>query len=657
MKAIKMLILAVSLCYAALANATLTDAAPASKIPVETFFKNRDILSAHLSPTGEYLAVIADTDKEAKVYIFTTKDMKPHTAPFEWNSSRFKGKTEIGRFIWVSDDRFIASLMIKMGAFDRPMLTGEYFSSNADGSRKADLSLLKNASWGHSRPFRIIDLLDLDKKHILIQDSSTGAYPTAFKLNVYNGKRKKVARSPAHFGRIFTNSNGDVLLASGVTNDDEQEVFYRQSTDDDWQQLAKFKSKTGGMEVIGFNPDNTGVYVYLPEGKERNHGLYLYDLASKKTSLISKRNAKVDESIIWGSGVNKYLPVGFRKHPDYPVNEFINNKSNAAQLYASLQAIFPDNDVVINNYTDDGTKALVRVKNDKNSGSYYLFDITKSKLVNLFSSRPWLDKKHLAEVKPIQFNARDGVEINGYLTLPQGENKNLPLVLNIHGGPYGVRDYWGFDSENQFLASRGYAVLQVNYRGSGGYGNKFEYDAYKQMGAEMQDDITDATLWAIKQGIADKNRICIYGASYGGYAALMAAVKEPELYQCAIPYVGVYDINLMKHSDIAESRYGTNFLNAAWGYDDEQFLFDRSPINFLDKLKASLFFVHGEKDRRVPIEQYDAVTKKLDNMGYPYESYVEKKEAHGFAKFENRVKLYKKIELFLDKHIGESGTK
>jgi dipeptidyl aminopeptidase/acylaminoacyl peptidase len=657
MQAIKMLTLLISFCCVTLMNSTLANATPASKIPVESFFKNRDILSAHLSPTGEYLAVIADTDKEAKVYIFTTKDMKPHTAPFEWNSSRFKGKTEIGRFIWINDDRFIASLMVKMGAFDRPMLTGEYFSSNADGSRKADLSLLKQAAWGHTRPFYIIDLLNDDKKHILIQDSSTGAYPTAYRLNVYNGKRKKVARSPAHFGSMHTASNGDVLLASGVTNDDEQQVYYRKTKSDDWQQIAKFDSKDGGMEVIGFSPDDKGIYVYLPKGKQGDHGLYLYDLASKKTSLISRRDANIDESIIWGAGDKKDLPVGFRSHPGYPVNEFINNQSSSAQLYASLQSFFPDNDIVISNYTDDGKKALVRVRNDKNSGSYYLFDTKKSKIINLFTSRPWLDEKHLVEVKPVKFTARDGVEINGYLTLPQGASKDLPLVLNIHGGPYGVRDYWGFNSENQFLANRGYAVLQVNYRGSSGYGRDFQYGAYKQVGAEMQDDITDATLWAIKQGIADKKRICIYGASYGGYAALMAVVKEPELYQCAIPYVGVYDITLMKHSDIVESRSGINFLKSAWGYDDEQFLFDRSPINFLDKLKASLFFVHGEKDRRVPIEQYEAVTEKLDEMAYPYESYVEAKEAHGFAKFENRVKLYKKIELFLDKHIGETGTK
>jgi dipeptidyl aminopeptidase/acylaminoacyl peptidase len=653
MKIMKTLFLVINICCA-----TLAYAKPASQIPVESFFKNRDILSANLSPTGKYLAVIADTDKEAKVYIFTTKDMKPHSAPFEWQSSGFRSeKTEIGRLTWVNDERFIASLSVKMGAFDRSFSTGEYFASNADGTKKTDLSLLKRATSGRSRPFMIIDTLENDKKHILIQDSTTGAYPTAFKLNVYSGKRRKVARSPAHFGNMFTNSEGDILLATGLTNDDEQEVFYRSTIDDEWQQIAKFDTKDGGMEVMGFTADDKGVYVSLPASERRVNGLYRYDFVSKKSTLINQRDPNVDDYIIWGAGKNKDTPVGFRSHPDYPVNEFINNKSKEAQLYASLQSIFPDNDVFISNYTGDGTTALVGVSNDKKSASFYLFDIKSNKITSLFASRPWLDENQMAEVKPIQFNARDGLKIHGYLTLPQGKSKNLPLVLNIHGGPYGIRDYWGFNSENQFLASRGYAVLQVNYRGSGGYGKKFEFDAYKQMGAEMQNDITDATLWAIKQGIADKKRICIYGASYGGYAALMAVVKEPELYKCAIPYVGLYDIRLWKHADTLEVTIGKNFVKKAWGYGDEKFMFERSPINFLDKLTASLFFVHGEKDRRVPIEQYEAVTEKLDEMNYPYESYVEKKEGHGFAKFENQVKLYRKIEKFLDKHIGDSGTK
>ncbi len=623
-------------------------------IPIEKLFKHRDILSAHLSPTGKYLAVVADTEDEAKVYMFTTKDMKPYTAPFEWNSSRFnQGKTEIGRFIWVNDERFIASLSIKLGAFDSPMSTGEYFASNADGSQKSDVSILKNALGGNSRSFYILDMLENDPKHILISDSTGGKYPIAAKLNVYSGKRKKVARSPAPYGHMFTDSEGNVLVAVGVTSDDERQVYYRATTDDDWHIIARFKTADGGMKVKGITPDNSGLYIYLPESKNRKQGYYIYNLKSKEVQLLANTPNNIDTQLIWGSGKNKHKPIGYRSHPNYPQTKFFDIASKTARTYAGLQSVFPDNDIKITDYTRDGKLALIEVKNDTNAGSFYLFDLEKTKILPLFDSRPWLKPEQLAKVEPFKFQARDGMEIHGYLTLPQGKAKNLPLVLNIHGGPYGVRDYWGFDAENQFLANRGYAVMQVNYRGSGGYGRDFEYGSYKQMGAEMQDDITDATLWAIKEGIADKDRVCIYGASYGGYAALMAVVKEPDLYQCAIPYVGVYDIKLMKYSDIADSRYGTNFLKAAWGYDDDEFLYQRSPINFLDKVKADLFFVHGEKDVRVPIEQFDAVTERLDELNYPYESYVEKKEGHGFAKFENKVKLYSKIEKFLAKHIGE----
>ena len=631
---------------------TSSFAKTAADISVESFLKYRDIQSAHLSPTGKYLAVIADTEEEAKVYIFTTANMKPFTAPFEWRSSRFSGQTEIGRLVWVNDERFIASLVINKGQFDTPFHTGEYFASNADGSKKKDISLLKNSLGGHSRPFRIIDTLDKDKKHILIQDSSTGAYPTAYKLNVYSGKRRKVTRSPAHYSRMYSDSEGDIRLTVGVTNDDVQESFYRLEEGGDWHKLDQHSNKSAGMEPIGFTLDGKGIYTWLPASENGPEGLYEFNLASKHSTLIAEQPFEAT-NLIYGSGKYRATPIGYRQDAGYPSTTFFDNSRDEAQRFASLQDLLPDNDLIIE-YSRDGHFAVIHALNDINSGDFYLLDIQTNKIKPLFSSRPWLDKNLMSEVTPIKFTARDGLEIHGYLTLPKGKTKNLPLILSIHGGPYGVRDYWKFNSRNQFLASRGYGVLQVNYRGSGGYGHSFQYDAYRQMGAEMQDDITDATLWAIAQGYADKERICIFGASYGGYAALMGVVKEPDLYQCAIPYAGVYDIKLHKYSDIPKSRYGKNFLNEAWGYNDDKFLIERSPINHLEKLKAALFIVHGGEDVRVPIEQYDALTERLDDLNYPYESMVEPKEGHGFAKYENNVKLFKRLEVFLDKHIGPS---
>jgi dipeptidyl aminopeptidase/acylaminoacyl peptidase len=259
----------------------------------------------------------------------------------------------------------------------------------------------------------------------------------------------------------------------------------------------------------------------------------------------------------------------------------------------------------------------------------------------------------MASAKPFKMVARDGVELHGYLTIPKGsDGKNLPLIVHPHGGPHGPRDFWTFTPDAQVLASRGYAVLQINFRGSGGYGREFLYSGYGEWGATMQDDVTDATLWAIEQGHADAKRICIYGASYGGYAALMGVVKEPDLYQCAIGFVGVYSLPMMfEKGDIPDSRFGQNYLKEALG-EDINSLKSRSPAYNVDKIKADVMLVHGGKDERVPIEQAEFLMAQFDKIGKPYEWFVKKREGHGFYKPENRLELYQKQLAFFDKHIG-----
>lgn len=227
------------------------------------------------------------------------------------------------------------------------------------------------------------------------------------------------------------------------------------------------------------------------------------------------------------------------------------------------------------------------------------------------------------------------------------------LVVYPHGGPHGPRDFWRFDQDAQMLASRGYAVLQLNFRGSGGYGREFMYSGYRKWGLEMQDDLTDATNWAIESGLADAKRICIYGASYGGYASLMGIVKEPDLYQCAIGYVGVYSLPMMfEEGDITDSQFGINYLNQALGTDQED-LKRRSLAYNVDKIKAAVFLVHGAKDERVPIEQAQFLMRQLDKRGYPYELMIKEKEGHGFYKEEHRLELYERMLTFLEKHIGK----
>lgn len=258
-------------------------------------------------------------------------------------------------------------------------------------------------------------------------------------------------------------------------------------------------------------------------------------------------------------------------------------------------------------------------------------------------------------MKPISLKARDGTTLHGYITIPRrSDGRNLPLVLHPHGGPHGPRDVWGFNPEVQFLASRGYAVLQVNFRGSGGYGNAFERMGYRKWGTAMVDDMTDAVRWAVSQGIADPDRICTYGASYGGYAALQSVVRESELYKCAIGYVGIYSLPLwMKDGDIPKRESGRHYLNQVMPETLAEQQAQSAAYN-VDRINVPVMLVHGAKDERVPISQYRLLVDRLAKAGKPPEvTIVEAKEGHGFYDVDNNVKLYSAMQAFLDKHIGD----
>src|SRR5690606_29236319 len=320
---------------------------------------------------------------------------------------------------------------------------------------------------------------------------------------------------------------------------------------------------------------------------------------------------------------------------------------------AGLLNAFPDHAVSFSGISRDGRFILLRRYSDVDPGAYFLFDRKSGEARFLLASMDWIDPAKMSPTRPISLTARDGTPLHGYLTVPRGEGRNLPLILHPHGGPHGVRDEWGFDPQVQFLANRGYAVLQINFRGSGGYGNAFERKGYRNWGTTMIDDMTDAVDWAVREGIADSSRVCTYGASYEGYAALQTVVREPDRYQCTIGYVGVYSLPLMfKDGDIPEQESGRNFLNRVMPETvaEQQ---AQSPAFNVDRINIPVMLVQGAKDERVPISQYNLLKDRLTAAGKPPEvTVVEAKEGHGFYDYDNQVNLYTKMEAFLDKHLG-----
>jgi dipeptidyl aminopeptidase/acylaminoacyl peptidase len=295
----------------------------------------------------------------------------------------------------------------------------------------------------------------------------------------------------------------------------------------------------------------------------------------------------------------------------------------------------------------------VFVYSDTSPGDYYLFDTQTKKADFVRAARSWIQPQLMRPMLPIEVTARDGLKLHGYLTRPAGEGPH-PLVVLPHGGPHGVRDVWGFDWEVQLLASRGYAELQVNFRGSEGYGMDFAAAGYGQWGASMQDDVTDATRWAIEQEIAHADRICIYGASYGGYTALMGAAREPKLYRCAIGYVGVYDLELMfKSGDIPDSRSGLAYLRKVLGEDSAD-LQARSPVNLADRIEVPVLLIHGKEDWRADYKQAKRMRSALESNTKPFEWMSLSREGHGVYDEETRREVYERILAFLDKHLSSA---
>ena len=266
----------------------------------------------------------------------------------------------------------------------------------------------------------------------------------------------------------------------------------------------------------------------------------------------------------------------------------------------------------------------------------------------------WINPEQMSQMQPIAFEARDGLTIPGYVTIPKDrkEGEAVPLIVNPHGGPFGVRDVWGFNPEHQFFASRGYAVVQVNYRGSGGYGRAFEQAGYGKWGREMQDDISDAVTYLVEEGIADPNRVCIYGGSYGGYATMAGLTFTPDLYQCGINYVGVTDVGLLFDSMPRHWEPLKELMKVQIGDpDDGAFMDSISPVAHVENIDDPILIVHGRRDPRVVIEHAEKLRREMRKMEKPFEWLVKGNEGHGFSKEDNRIELYTKMDSFLAEHL------
>jgi len=601
-------------------------------IPMQDFFRNPEKSSFKISPNGEHIAYMKPWKARMNVFVMDMNTKKE----VRLTSSQERG---IYWFAWLNNNRIG---YIKDEGGNENM---HFYAVNVDMSNEIDLTPFENVQ------ARIIDDLEDDPNHIIMGlNKRNPQIHDPYRINVNDGKMDMIAENPGNISEWMTDHDGKLRMA--ITSDGvNTSLLYRDKESDGFKPILTTDFKVS-VAPLFFTFDNKNLYVASNRGRDKT-AIFEFDLNKSKEGKLIFEHDEVDVSGLMFSRKRKVL-TGV----SYTVakNEMVFFDTLREGLQQKLEEKLPGYEVGITSFSEDETKAVVVTYSDKSRGTYYYYDLDKNKLIELGQVSPWLNEEDMCEMKPIHYKSRDGLIINGYLTLPNGTNgKNLPVVVNPHGGPW-HRDSWGYNSEVQFLANRGFAVFQMNFRGSTGYGREFWEKSFKQWGKSMQDDISDGVNWLIDEGIANPDRIAIYGASYGGYATLAGLAFTPDLYACGVDYVGVSSLFTFMESMPPYWELYRSMMYEMVGHPekDKELLASASPLLHIDKIKAPLFIAQGANDPRVVKAESDQIVEALKNAGIDVPYMVKDNEGHGFYNEENQFDFYREMEKFLTKYIGKS---
>jgi dipeptidyl aminopeptidase/acylaminoacyl peptidase len=623
---------------------------------IETLFKLPQFASMQLSPDGEHIAALVPGNGRQNIAVINTKTRK--TVPVTGLTER-----DVVAVRWISSKRLLYSTG-SLGIRDEYGGGGGLYAIDRDGSdfrMVGDGGNERMARGAHLvvRFLNVVATLPDESDDFIAQEieiDERGATPgalvrvdsrTARRTPISSGKPESAANEAwiADHGGV-----GRVFVAS---SEGRARIYYRKAKEAPWVKLDDFSLFSGDQWVpLAVAEDDRTLYVSSRKGRDKG-AIVLYDPEAKAFGEVLAAHPQVDLSELVSLD-GKVLGVHYEA--DKGGTAWFDE--GLARIQDGIDRALP---ATVNRLSAsrDRSRFIVTSRSDVKPASFYLFDRRAGKLEWLADAAPWIDPKAMSPVTPVRYGARDGLEIPGYLTVPKGSpGKGLPMVVMIHGGPWVPGDTWYYQPEVQFLASRGYAVLQPNFRGTTRYGWKHFSSSFKQWGLAMQDDITDAVKWAVERGVADPGRICIYGASYGGYAAMMGLAKTPELFKCGINYVGVTDLNLFATahwSDYANSEFSKYGMKTMVGdlEGNRKRLETTSPVEMAARIKSPVFMAYGEADRRVVPEHGTRMKAALEERGAKPLWMMVDGEGHGFREMKNQVSFYGAMEKFLAEHIGD----
>jgi dipeptidyl aminopeptidase/acylaminoacyl peptidase len=611
-------------------SGNLEGVAPPDPVGIAAFTRSNRFVEAKISPGGSYLAAIRLEGGKRTLAFVDLRNRKLASVLRPEPQS-------VGNVYWVNDSRAVVEIWDEYGPLAAPVDYGQIYAVDAAGG--GGLTLF-------TRGARVRGRLRKEPRRLLIEEFGYDVNYLS-KVDVYTGDATQIAVVPVEKAAFLTDADGEPRIAVASGADLKPRFFYRYGgREKAWTELTNLRGLTSESTPVGF----VGRTFDVVEPLEKGFGLFSVNIDSGERKLLSHNDLVPPSSVLIDAD---HQVVAVEYVPDVPTHDFLAPDHPLARMLKGLLAAYPDDNVRLVSFTDDGKKVVIFVYSDRNPGRFLLVDVDKMAAEEIVAARPWTRPDASAETSAFHIPASDGLWIHGYITLPKSARvgEALPLVVLPHGGPHGVRDEWGYHPEVQLLASEGFAVLQVNYRGSGGYGSKYQEAGYRHWGDRIVQDIIDATRYAVRKGYADPKRICIYGGSFGGYAALQGAIMAPDLFRCAVGYAGVYDLTLLSSEwtnswSPAGRRAGQNSVRTAVGTDTGE-LKRASPVYNANKMKARVLLIHGKQDKRVSIEHAERLKKALEESGATPEWLVERKEGHGFYDEDARERMYTRLVQFL----------